>query len=415
SGVMIKTGIYALLRIISIIGPPPPWWGWVIVAAGASSGLIGVVFALAQHDLKRLLAYHSVENIGIIAMGLGLGLLGWSYGDRLVMLAGFAGCLLHVINHAIFKGLLFMSAGSVLHATGCRDMEMMGGLLKKMPVTGWTFLTGSAAICGLPPLNGFVSEFMIYTAALLCVLNQHTGAVLPGIVVIGALAMIGGLAAACFTKAFGVVFLGEPRSAEMTKAHECCWRMRLPMICLAAACLAVALAAPLTVPALSAAAGNVVAGDSGMEGPGSATLRAITLCLSAAAAGFLVLLLILARIRHCLLRRRAISIAPTWDCGFARPTARMQYTAASFAQPVTNLFRNALDIQTQGRAPKEFFPGKTSFSAHADDTANRYFFAPIFRSVDRFLARLLWIQEGRVQVYVLYITVTLLALLLVAL
>ncbi len=165
SGVMIKTGIYGLARTLTFLGPPPSWWGWVLVGIGASSGLLGVLFALAQHDLKRLLAYHSVENIGIITMGLGVGLLGVSYGSPAMMALGFAGGLLHVVNHAVFKSLLFLGAGAVRHATGTLEIDHLGGLLKRMPQTGFAFLVGAAAICGLPPLNGFVSEFLIYLGA----------------------------------------------------------------------------------------------------------------------------------------------------------------------------------------------------------------------------------------------------------
>ncbi|MDD5482977.1 MAG: proton-conducting transporter membrane subunit [Kiritimatiellae bacterium] len=415
SGVMIKTGIYAMIRFVAISGPPPAWWGWLLVLTGAVSGILGVVFALAQHDLKRLLAYHSVENIGIIALGFGLGLIGWSCGSRFIMLAGFAGSLLHVANHAIFKGLLFLSAGSVLHAVNCRNMEKMGGLLKVMPVTGAAFLAGSAAISGLPPLNGFVSEFLIYTAALLCVLHNQTGVLIPGIAVIGSLALIGGLAAACFAKACGVVFLGEPRSPEMQNAHECGLAMRLPMLILSAACLVMALAAPFLVPALCAATGNIAGIPVNPNGGAALMLKTVTFWISAASLLLIFLLLLLAILRICLFRGRSTAKTGTWDCGFAQPSPRMQYTASSFAQPITNMFRRALDIKTSGILPEEFFPGNASFSAHADDTAHRYLFAPVFRAVDRALACLRWIQEGRVQIYVLYINVILLILLLFAL
>ncbi|HPT00812.1 MAG TPA: proton-conducting transporter membrane subunit, partial [Candidatus Aminicenantes bacterium] len=165
SGVMIKTGIYGLVRSLTFLGTPAPWWGWVLLAVGAFSGILGVLFALAQHDLKRLLAYHSVENIGIIALGIGLGVFGLSCHNPLLIYLGFAGGLFHVVNHALFKSLLFLGAGSVLHSAGTREIDILGGLLKRMPTTGTTFLIGSVAICGLPPLNGFASEFMIYLAS----------------------------------------------------------------------------------------------------------------------------------------------------------------------------------------------------------------------------------------------------------
>jgi hydrogenase-4 component B len=200
SGIMIKTGIYGLVRIITFLGMPPLWWGGLLLAMGAISGVLGVLFALAQHDLKRLLAYHSVENIGIITMGLGIGLIGISTGHPIIAACGLAGGLLHVINHALFKGLLFLGAGSVLHATHTREIDHLGGLNKKMPYTAATFLVGAVAITGLPPLNGFVSEFLIYIGLLNGTMEQQGSIVaVLSVGTIAALALIGGLAAACFT------------------------------------------------------------------------------------------------------------------------------------------------------------------------------------------------------------------------
>ena len=228
SGVMIKTGIYGLVRTLLWLGPPPLWWGYLLVGIGAVSGVLGVLFALAQHDLKRLLAYHSVENIGIIALGLGIGLIGLGSHLPLVAALGFAGGLLHVVNHAIFKSLLFLGSGSVLHATGAREIDHLGGLLKSMPTTGATFLVGSAAISGLPPLNGFVSEFLIYFAAFSLLGAVGIPVIMAALAVIVSLALIGGLAAACFTKAFGTIFLGQSRSSHAGHAHEAGPCMRVP-------------------------------------------------------------------------------------------------------------------------------------------------------------------------------------------
>jgi hydrogenase-4 component B len=203
SGMMIKTGIYGLLRVLTFLGTPETWWGWTLVAMGLLSGVLGVLFALAQHDLKRLLAYHSVENIGIITLGLGMGLLGRSAGNGPVAALAYAGCLLHVANHALFKGLLFLGAGAVQHAAHTLDIDRLGGLARGMKWTAASFLIGSAAICGLPPLNGFVSEFLIYLASYRSSSSVSSFLSVPGLLVIGGLALIGGLAAACFAKAFG--------------------------------------------------------------------------------------------------------------------------------------------------------------------------------------------------------------------
>jgi hydrogenase-4 component B len=241
SGVMIKTGIYGILRTLTFLGPPPPWWGWALIGIGLFSGVAGVLFALAQHDLKRLLAYSSVENIGIIVMGMGIGLLGISTGSPALAVLGFAGGILHVANHALFKSLLFLGAGSVIHGARTREIDHLGGLLKRMPWTAMTFLVGSIAISGLPPLNGFVSEFLIYVGVFKGALSAKDGSAAPLLAVIAGLALIGGLATACFTKAFGIVFLGEPRSDHPSPVRESGIGMVLPMVVLAAGCFGAGL------------------------------------------------------------------------------------------------------------------------------------------------------------------------------
>ena len=241
SAVMIKTGIYGLVRVMMLLGAPQAWWGWVLCGIGLSSGVIGVLLALAQHDLKRLLAYHSVENIGIIALGLGVGTLGLCAGLPAVAVMGFAGALLHVLNHALFKGLLFLAAGNVVHSAHTREIDHLGGLLRRMPRTGAIFLIGAAAISGLPPLNGFISEFLIYLASFKGAVTLEGANSVPMLATIAGLALIGGLAAACFTKAFGIVFLGQPRSEHAEQAHEVGLAMVMPGVVLAAACILIGL------------------------------------------------------------------------------------------------------------------------------------------------------------------------------
>ncbi len=412
SGVMIKTGIYGLLRVLMFLGPPPAWWGWLLIGIGLVSGVLGVLFALAQHDLKRLLAYHSVENIGIIALGLGTGLLGLSLHSAPMIILGFGGGLLHVLNHACFKGLLFLGAGSVLHGTGSGDIERMGGLLKRMPWTGWTFLVGAAAISGLPPLNGFVSELLVYLGAFEGVRSASTSH-LPFLVgTIAGLALIGGLAMACFAKAFGIVFLGEPRSPSAASGHECGWLMRLPMLALAAACAAIGLLAPWAVFPLV----PVIASVTGMPvDVVRTTATGPSWCLTAVVGISAVLLLLVAGlliVRRRLLINRAVSQSVTWDCGYARPTARMQYTASSFAQPLTRFFGVFLKSHTALTRPADYFPASASVATHTDDVCREKLYSPVFRGIARALSRLRWLQHGQVQIYVLYIAVTLLALLL---
>lgn len=412
SGVMIKTGIYGLVRVMTTIGPPPLWWGWTLVGVGVVSGVVGVVFALAQHDLKRLLAYHSVENIGIIVMGLGLGAIGTATGSPSLAAIGYAGGLLHVLNHALFKGLLFLGAGSVAHATGTREIDRLGGLLRPMPWTGTAFLVGAVAICGLPPLNGFASEFLVYVAAFQGVVSPGTDAALPSLAVLAGLAAIGGLAVACFTKAFGVVFLGSARSKEAEGARESAASMRLPMAALAAACVGIGLAGPFVADRLSL----VIALPSGLAvGQARLHLSGGTGPLAWATAGGCVLALLvgaLVLVRRRLLARRSVTETVTWGCGYLYPTPRMQYTASSFAGPTTAFFRLVLGTRARVETPEGLFPKTGRFESHTPDVVRERLYEPLFGAIEARLARLRWLQHGSVHVYVLYIALTLVALLL---
>jgi formate hydrogenlyase subunit 3/multisubunit Na+/H+ antiporter MnhD subunit len=411
SGVMIKTGIYGLLRVLTFLGSPALWWGWTLVGVGAVSGVLGVLLALAQHDLKRLLAYHSVENIGIIALGIGLGLVGVSSGDSAMAVLGMLGGILHVLNHAVFKSLLFLGAGSILHATGSRNIEQLGGLIRRMGTTGATFLVGSAAISGLPPLNGFVSEFLIYAGAFGSLAGKPGAgaAALPALIVILALAMIGGLAAACFAKAFGIAFLGEPRSAPAGSAHESPIGMRLPMIVLSALCAGIGLLGALAVTAAAPAAAVLL--------PAMEVLsqsRQVQAWLGAVSAGAVLLLVLaagLAALRRRLLSGRAVGRTVTWDCGYIAPTARMQYTASSFASPLLGSFRLVTRPDSRITAPQGMFPAEAALHTRIEDTFERHVFHPAFRLARTLALRLHWLQAGPNQLYVLYVAMAILVLL----
>jgi hydrogenase-4 component B len=416
SGVMIKTGIYGLLRILTLLGPPSPWWGWTLVAIGVVSGIMGVLYALSQHDLKRLLAYHSVENIGIIALGLGVGVLGICYGNPAMAALGFTGGLLHVINHAVFKSLLFLGAGSVLHATATAEMDRLGGLLKRMPVTAGTFFIGAAAISGLPPLNGFVSEFLIYLGAVAGIGGQPaSGPAWPlmSVLVVGALALIGGLAAACFAKAFGIVFLGEPRNPEAGQAHEAGRAMRGPMVTLAVLCVLIGLAAPVWPIVLRPAVATLLPQGLRDTAAAAATQAAGPLMgLMFGAYMLLGLIVLVAGVRRRLLSGRRVERAVTWDCGYAAPTPRMQYTASSFARPITQLFRLFLQPRDEIHLPRGLFPKQAGLHTHTPDLFRRYVYQPLFAAIAWAASRLRWLQEGHIQIYVLYIALTIFALLI---
>ncbi len=413
SGVMIKTGIYGLLRVLIFLGAPPPWWGWTLAGIGAFSGILGILFALAQHDIKRLLAYSSVENIGIIALGLGVGMLGVSYDHPVMAFLGFSGSLLHVINHAVFKSLLFLGAGSVAHNCHTREIDQLGGLLKKMPVTALAFLVGSVAICGLPPLNGFLSEFMIYTGSL-SALSQTSGVPIAGLgtsfIVLASLALIGGLATACFTKVFGIVFLGEPRSSHAAHAQETMTAMRIPMMTLAAICLIIGLSGPVTIQTLAPAAEQMT-GCTVATTTAPAWIKDSLLMITLTVSGILALSALLALIRSRLIAGRNTSVAATWDCGYAAPTPRMQYTASSFVDPITLMFHFVLRTHRRIAPPSGLFPGKSSFASETPDVYRDRIYDPAFAAAERLFSRLRWIQHGRINIYILYIALALIALL----
>jgi hydrogenase-4 component B len=411
SGVMIKMGIYGLMRTLLLAGSPPPAWGYLLLALGVLSALGGVVYALAQHDLKRLLAYHSVENVGIIALGLGAGLVarGWGMGE--VALLATAGALLHTLNHGLFKSLLFFGAGAVAREAGTRDMESLGGLLRRMPVTGASFLVGCAAICALPPLNGFVSEWLIYAGLLRSGLEGPHPAAMILFAAVPALALVGGLALACFAKASGVVFLGEPRTPGAASCREASAWMTGPMVAVACACAGAGLAAPALFRLVEPAARNLAGVTSprpGLEASGAGPLVGVT----AGAWGLLLLCAALLLLRRMLLRGRPEEVGPTWGCGFTAPTARMQYTASSFAAPLLSPLSRLMAPSTRRLRPKGIFPKAAAFRSHHLDPADRGVYDRIVRGAQSLAGTLKPLQHGQLQIYLLYILVTLVALLL---
>jgi hydrogenase-4 component B len=407
SGMTIKMGIYGLVRFTGWL-PVPEAAGWVIAFLGVVSAVLGVAFALAQHDLKRLLAYHSVENIGIILIGLGFALVAAAHGNASWGRLALAGGLLHVWNHGLFKALLFFGAGSVLHATGTREMSRLGGLWRTMPWTAGLFALGAAAIAGLPPLNGFVSEWLVYLGLFEAV-GASGASALAAVPAVVLLAMTGAMALACFVKVCGVVFLGAPRSAAAARAHESGWLMRAPMVLLAAACIAIGLAPVLFWPAVARAAASWNPAWRDLASPVSlgtiGVLHAALAVLAAGAAGLLV--------RQ--LRRNGQRRAVTWDCGYAAPTARMQYTAGSFAGLITEWFAWILRPQRHAEPIVDPFPVRASHAQHTPETVLEHWLGPVSAAVMRASAAARRLQHGHVQAYVFYLVAGVLALAVVAL
>jgi hydrogenase-4 component B len=409
SGVMIKTGIYGLIRVLGFLTPWHEWWGWTLLAAGAVSCLGGVLFSLAQHELKRVLAYSSIENIGIILMAVGLGVTLGSRGAYSLAGLAFAGALLHVLNHSLFKGLLFMGAGAVLHGAGTAELEALGGLSKRMPSAALLFLAGSAAACALPPFNGFAGELLIYLGAFRAI-NSHGASALAGVVAGLSLASAGALAAAAFARAGGTVFLGEPRTPRAAGAHPPGALMLAPMFLLGGLCLAAGLASPLLLAPLSAA---VAAGfGSGYAADFMAQAGVPLLYVSAGGLALLALAAIAAAKRRAFLGGKVPAAGPTWDCGYAAPTPRMQYGASSFAQPLTDFFQPLLRKLGQYPVISEYFPGKASFSTEAQAVFYNSFYTPAAIRIRDLAYRFSWLQHGRLQIYIIYIVVTLMGLLL---
>ena len=410
SGVMIKSGIYGLVRVSGFFAAPPVWWGSTILILGVVSGVLGVVFAIAQHDIKRLLAYHSVENIGIIAMGLGAALLGKSYDLPLLTILGLAGALLHVINHGLFKSLLFLGAGAMIHATGTREIEHYGGLLRRLPLTGIAFLGGAVAICGLPPLNGFVSEWLIYLGLFQSLGGETLGPHLS-LFAIPALALIGGLALACFVKVFGIAFLGAPRTPAAAQAHEAPACMLWPMGILLACCLTIGLWPGALLPLLAQAAS--LWSDAAVPIT-LLTAHAPATALSWCALGLLLLLAAAAGALRLGLRKAPPRTA-TWGCGYPLPTARMQYTASSFGALLVDLFRWGLRPDQHGGKARGLLPTATEFSCHTPDTILDRGVIPVCRGAIRVFSRLrALIQNGSTSFYLLYVALALFGLLTLA-
>ena len=411
SGVMLKMGIYGIVRMTGLLAAIEPWMGSTLLVVGLVSGIAGIAFATGQKDLKRVLAYSSIENVGIIGMGLGLALLGRATGRPVWVVLGFGGALLHVWNHGLFKSLLFLDAGSIMHATGTRDIEALGGLGKKMPFTAAAFVLGAVAISGLPPLNGFAGEWLLYLGFFDTLVPGGPRGIEAAAAAAGGLAMIGAIAVACFVRLLGAVFQGEPRKVErVAKAHDPGLAMKLPMVLLAAACLAIGFFPGLAAPALEAATAAWL--------PAGATVPHIADLAPQAWIGWLGLALAAAVALLALaMRLHPRAARPprqgTWDCGYAAPTSRMEYTATSFGQSVVRLFSFVLWPSRREPRVEGPFPAGSRFSARVPDPVLDRALRPLFKSSRRWSSMVRFMQQGQTQLYILYILIIAIVLLAV--
>jgi len=421
SGVMIKTGIYGMVRVFfDFLGPGPEWWGILVLGLAATSAVLGVLYALTEHDLKRLLAFHSIENIGIILMGVGAALLFSSLGNNLLAALGLAAALFHVVNHALFKGLLFLGAGSVLQATHTRNIEDLGGLIRRMPTTSLFFLVGSVAISALPPLNGFVSEWLTYQALLLGfnIADLPVKIVVP--LTVALLALTGALAAACFVKAFGITFLGLPRSRHAEEAHEASRSMLLPMGMLAALCILLGVAPGLLLPAFGTITESLLGVTPEQTFAASVTLNlpvsgAGSIAPGVLAASLLALVVVPVGVGFLIGGKMMKRTAPTWACGLERVAPRTQYTATGFSKPIrmifSNIYRATHEIEVSEEVSPYFKP-RIRYELKTESVFEKYVYVPVLRGVLRFSRAARATQTGHIQTYLAYIFVTLLALLL---
>ena len=414
SGVMIKMGIYGLLRSLTFLDAVTATFGWIVLALGVMAGVVGIVSALAQHDIKRMLAYSSVENIGIICIGIGAGMLGMAWHHPVVTALGFGGALLHVLNHSVFKGLLFLSAGVVVHETGTKEMNHLGGLFKKMPFIGTFFIVGALAASALPPFNGFVSEFLIYFSGVKSAMAKDASAIIVAAVMLTALALVGGLAAAAFTRVAGLVFLGEPRKELAQTPKDPGWSMKLPVLLLGISALGMGLGAPLLIGVVADAQKLITGSDATLlmiEKDIVPSLNGISLVAMCIIAGFVLI----AVAYHVLTRRKSCEVTrrPVWDCGYARPAVSMQYTPSSFSAPLTQLFKPLLGIRTTLHKPEGYFPVSGQFETAVSDRVKDAVYSPVFRIIAKGLLLFRILQHGHVHIYVIYVAATLIGLLLV--
>jgi hydrogenase-4 component B len=402
SGVAIKMGVYGIVRFSGWL-PVPPAAGWVVIGLGAVGALLGIAFALAQNDFKRLLAYCSVENIGVILIGLGAALLARSHGDAPWGRLALAGALLHVWNHGAFKALLFFGAGSVLHATGTREISRLGGLWKTMPWTAGLFAVGAIAVSGLPPLNGFVSEWMIYLGLFTATSSKSPSAwaAMPAAIM---LAMAGALALAAFVKAGAVMFLGAPRTRIAAKAHECGWWMRAPMLAMAGLCLSISLAPVIFWQAVSRAVGSWHPAWIAKQTPAPlSTLGNVHL-------GLVFLLMVAGVSLWRKTRGNGLRRDLTWDCGYAAPTAKMQYSGGSFGGITAGWFGWILCPALRLRRPHGQFPANAIRLERIPETVLELVIGPVAGIIMRVSTAVRRLQHGRLQSYILYVLAGLVAL-----
>jgi len=402
SGVLIKIGIFGILRMLLLIETDYTTVGTIILVMSIISGVYGVMLAILQHNLKKLLAYHSIENIGIIGMGIGLGCIGLGTNNPVLCSLGFAGALLHTLNHSLFKSLLFFTAGNVYQATHTLDIEKLGGLVKKMPQTTILFLIAAIAISGIPPFNGFISEFILYTGLYNWMHNSLIVSLAGIAFTIIALVLIGGLAMMCFTKAFGVVFLGNPRHTFQHEVKEVPFLQLVPLYFIAAIMVFIGMFPGVFLDMLVKPVQLFTAVRQlpfvSLQGNGLDALVSV----SHASWYLIILVVFILGIRKLAFRKRTISVLPTWNCAYTAPTSRIQYTASSFVKTYSKLFGMIFLVYKKEKEVEGIFPTNAHLETHPYDKIEKWFIDYPITNLKLFLDRFTFVQNGRLQFYILY-------------
>ncbi len=402
SGVIIKIGIYGILRMLLLIKSDYIFIGYIILFLSLVSGIYGVMLAIIQHNLKRLLAYHSIENIGIIGIGIGLGCIGIGKENNILIVLGFGGALLHTLNHSLFKSVLFYGAGNVYQATHTMDIERVGGLVKRMPHTTFLFLMAALAICGLPPFNGFISEFLIYNGMFQGLKSKDIGFLSMIVSSLFALALIGGLAMLCFTKAFGSVFLGTSRHVTHHIPHEAGSGKLTAMYAGVVLIIAIGLLPQFFVPVLSKPINLFVPGhDLSMHSPQfsiTETLFIIGLC----SLGFIALISLIFFIRKRITVYKPVRFDSTWSCGYVGPAEKMQYTASSFVRAYRKLAEPLLLIRKKKKEITGIFPKNGLQETHPYDKSELWLIDYPLKQLKNFFNLFAFLQNGNLQFYILY-------------
>lgn len=417
SGIMIKTAIYGLIRfVLCYLGVESTWWGITILAIGIISAVLGVAYAFVESNIKKLLAYSSIENIGIIFIGLGVGLIAYAQKDLTVSALAITACLFHCFNHTLFKGSMFLSAGSIHYSTHTKDMDELGGLIKKMPVTALFVLCGALSISAIVPFNGFISEWLTYQSLFASINPEQAGTNILSIIAVAALAMAGALALASVVKLFGISFLGKPRSEHAIEAKEVPCLMNIGTGILVTLCLIVGLF-PMIILRLIDRSVSSLTGTSIFEQlDGGFLIAYMPLNISGNSISPLALIIALSAV--IIIGLSIIRVIGgkyierkygTWDCGFEALNSRMQYTATGFSKPIKIvfriLFRPTREIHVTGSQP--YHPEAIEYTVSSESLIEKYFYHPFYVKITKYSRRIKYtVQTGNIRIYLLYIFLT---------